>query len=176
MQKSMKIFSFFCCWVGILLFGKFGPEHKNCDFKLKFGTYTNSGMHNSVVMFILFVFDWKYRFSENLVQKIKIVTLCRNLVPTLILPCRIELCHSRFLFLNGNTIFGQNWSENIKIVTLCRNLVPTLILPCRIELCHSRFLFLSGNTIFGQNWSKSIKIVTLCWNLVPTLILACRIQ
>ena len=55
--------------------GKFGPKNQNYQFKLKFGTYTNSNMQNSMVMFILSVFDWKYPFWANLVQKIKIVTL-----------------------------------------------------------------------------------------------------
>ena len=31
--------------------GKFGAKNQNYQFKLKFGTYTNSNMHNSVVMF-----------------------------------------------------------------------------------------------------------------------------
>ena len=32
-------------------------------------------MQNSMVVFILFVLDWKYRFRINLVQKVKIVRL-----------------------------------------------------------------------------------------------------
>ena len=31
--------------------GKFGAKNQNYQFKLKFGTYTNSNMQNSVVMF-----------------------------------------------------------------------------------------------------------------------------
>ena len=42
---------------------------------MKFDTQANSNMQNSMVMFIFFVFDLKYRFWENLVQKIKIVSL-----------------------------------------------------------------------------------------------------
>ena len=37
-----------------------------------------------MVMFTFSVFDWKYPFWENLVQKIKIVSLSRNLVSRLI--------------------------------------------------------------------------------------------
>ena len=43
--------------------------------KLKIGTYTNSNMKNSVVMFIFFVcaFDRKYTFFGNLFQKSKLL-------------------------------------------------------------------------------------------------------
>ena len=51
-----------------------GPKYQNCQFKLKFGTYANSNMQNSTVMFTFSVFDWKYPFWANLVQKIKIVS------------------------------------------------------------------------------------------------------
>ena len=37
-----------------------------------------------------FFFDWKYPFWANLVQKIKIISLSLNLVPTLIRICRIQ--------------------------------------------------------------------------------------
>ena len=33
-------------------FGKFGPKSRNCQFKVKIGTYTNSNMTNSILMFI----------------------------------------------------------------------------------------------------------------------------
>ena len=36
--------------------GKFGPKNNNCQFKLKIGTYTDSNMKNSVVIFIIFCF------------------------------------------------------------------------------------------------------------------------
>ena len=31
--------------------GKFGPKNQNCQFILKFGTWTNSNMQNSMAMF-----------------------------------------------------------------------------------------------------------------------------
>ena len=52
--------------------GKFGPKNQNSHFKLKFGTYTNSNMQNSMVMFIFFVLEWKYPFGANLVEEVKI--------------------------------------------------------------------------------------------------------
>ena len=55
--------------------GKFGPKNKNCQFILKFGTWANSNLQNSMAMFNFFAFDWNYPFWANLVQIIKIVRL-----------------------------------------------------------------------------------------------------
>ena len=38
---------------------------KNCLFKLKFGAWNNLNLQNSMVMFTLSVFDWKYPFFGN---------------------------------------------------------------------------------------------------------------
>ena len=46
-----------------------------CRFKVKLATYNNSVIYNSVVVFAVSVFDDKYAFRENLVQKIKMVIL-----------------------------------------------------------------------------------------------------
>ena len=107
--------SFFCFWLEMPFLGKFGPKNQNCHFKLKFGTYTNSNMQNSIVMFTFSVFDWKYPFWANLVQKVKIISWSWNLVPTLIRTCRIQWWCSFFLFLIGNTLFGQIWSKKSKL-------------------------------------------------------------
>ena len=53
---------FFCFWVEMLFLGKFGPKSQNYQFKLKFATYTNSNMQNSMVMFTFSVFDPKHPF------------------------------------------------------------------------------------------------------------------
>ena len=55
--------------------GKFGPKSQNYQFKLKFGTYTNSNMENSMMMLTFFVFDQKCPFWANLVQNVKIVSI-----------------------------------------------------------------------------------------------------
>ena len=98
--------SLFYFSVELRFLGKFGPKNQNSHFKLKFGTYTNSNMQSSMVMFIYFVFDWKYPFWANLVQKSKIISSSWNLVPGLIRICRIQWCCSRFLFLSGKNAFG----------------------------------------------------------------------
>ena len=106
---------FFRFWVEIALMGKFGPKYQNCHFKLKFGTYSNSRMQNSMMLFIFLVFQWKYPFWANLVQKIKIVTLTWNLAPRLFRSCRIQGWCSFFWFLSRNTLFGQIWSKTSKL-------------------------------------------------------------
>ena len=40
---------------------------KNCQFKLKFGTWTNSNMQNLMVTFTFSMFDRKYPFRTNLI-------------------------------------------------------------------------------------------------------------
>ena len=37
----------------------FGPKNQNVKFKLKFGTYTNSNMQNSMALFTFSVLDMK---------------------------------------------------------------------------------------------------------------------
>ena len=61
-QWWSSLFPFF--WLEIPFLGKFVPKNQNCHFQLKFGTYSNSNMQNSMVMFISFVFDWKCPFSK----------------------------------------------------------------------------------------------------------------
>ena len=89
---------FFRFWLEIPALGKLGPKNQNCQFKLKFGTYTNSNMQNSMVEFVLFVLHWKYPFWVNLVQKIEIVSLSWNVVPRLMRICRIQWRCSLFLY------------------------------------------------------------------------------
>ena len=63
--------------------GKFGPKNQNCQFILKFGTWTNSNIQNSMAMFNFSAYYCNYSFLANLVQLIKIVRLSWNLVPTI---------------------------------------------------------------------------------------------
>ena len=68
----------------ILFLGKFGPKNEDYHSKLKLVTQNNPNMQNSIAMFALSLSDWKYSFSANLVQKVKIVSLSWNLVAGLI--------------------------------------------------------------------------------------------
>ena len=64
-----------CFRLEIPILGKFGPKNQNRQFILKFGTWNNSNMQNSMAMFNFSVFYCNYPFWANLVQLIKIVPL-----------------------------------------------------------------------------------------------------
>ena len=64
-----------CFRLEIPFLGKFSPKNQNCQFILKFGTWTNSNMHNSMAVFSFFAFYWNFSFWANMVQLIKIVRL-----------------------------------------------------------------------------------------------------
>ena len=53
---------FFRFWLRLLLLGKSGPKDQNCQFKLKYGTHTNSNMQNSMVVFTFSFLYWKHPF------------------------------------------------------------------------------------------------------------------
>ena len=78
-------------------------------------------MQNSLVGFAFAVLVQKYRFWENFVQKIKIVSLSWDLVLRLIPICRIQWGCSRFLVLILNTFFGHTWSKNLKFFVQSEN-------------------------------------------------------
>ena len=107
--------------------------------------------------FLFFVFKWKYCFWENLVQNIKIVILCSNLVPRLIRICRIQWWSFLCFFLSGNGLFAQIWSRKSKYWLYAEiwYLQPTLIQICRIQWCDSRFCFRVQITFFGKFGPKN---------------------
>ena len=86
-----------------------------------------------MVVFSFSIFKRKYPFWSNLIQKIKIVSLSRNLVSTIIQV----LQNSRMAFTFS--VFNQKYSnwvylvQNIKIFCLSLNLVPRLIQIYRIQ-------------------------------------------
>ena len=95
--------------------GKFCQKNQNWQFKLKFGTQTNSNMQNSMALFIFSVLDRKHPFWANLAQKIEVVSLSWNLIPRLIRISRIQWRSSLFLFETENTLLGQLWSKKLKL-------------------------------------------------------------
>ena len=90
-------------------------------------------MHNSVVRFTFFVFNRKYPSWENLVPKLKIICLNRNLMPRLIRLGSIQWWCSIFLSQGRKYLFWANLLQKIKIASLSLNLVPRLIQICRIQ-------------------------------------------
>ena len=175
MQNSKAVFAFFCFRSEMPFLGKFDPKGQNYQFKLKFDAYTNSNMQNSMVVFTFLVFDRKCSFWVNLVQKVRIISLSWNLVPTLIRISRIQW----WCLLSGfdqEYPFWANLVQKIKIVSLRWDFILKLIQICTIQGWYSILSFSTENTFFGTIWSKKIKIVSLRWNLIPRLILICRTQ
>ena len=122
-------FFFFTVWkrkYGFFANLLFTPKNQNCQFRMKFGTQTNSNIHNSMVMFIFSVFDQKYHFfwKFKFIQNIKIVFWNRNAEPRLIWICKIWWSFSFFSFFIGYTLFRLKdlpflpffWSKNSKLL------------------------------------------------------------
>ena len=104
-----------------------GKQNKNkkqiCQFKLKFDTWTNLNMKNSMVMLFFSCLGQKYLFLEKFFQKIKIVCWSWNLELTLIWIWRIGLwfclfvCLFLFFFLDWKQLFKVNLVQKIKTVS-----------------------------------------------------------
>ena len=89
----------------------FGPKNQNCQLILKFSTWINSNMQNSMVMFPILGFGPKYLFWAYLLQKFKFVCSGKNLLPRLLRICRTQWRCSLYLCQTGNTLFRQVWSK-----------------------------------------------------------------
>ena len=72
MQNLLVVFTFSDVDWKYPFLGKFGPENRNCQFKLKFGSKTNLNMQNLVVLFTFSVFDWKYSFGANFILEAEV--------------------------------------------------------------------------------------------------------
>ena len=127
------------------LLGKFDPKGQNYQFKLKFDAFTNSNMQNSMVVFTFLVFDQKCPFWVNLVQKVRIISLSWNLVPTLIRISRIQWWCSLSGFDREYT-FWANLVQKIKIFSLRWGLILKLIEIRTIQWRYSILSFSAGNT------------------------------
>ena len=125
--NSMVMLIFFYFWPKLLFLRKFILKCQSCQFKLKFCTYTNSNMQNSMVIFTFSICDWKYPFWVNFVEKIKIVSLGWILVPRLIIYVEFNFDTYFFCFFLGK--FGPK-QQNCPFKL---NLVPRLIRICKIK-------------------------------------------
>ena len=74
----------------ILYLETLDPKTQIFQFKIKFGTKTNSNMQNLMLMFPFSAFEWKYSISINLIHNIEIFDLSGNLVPRRIYICRTK--------------------------------------------------------------------------------------
>ena len=68
MQNSMVLFTF-SVFDRKHFLDKFDPKNQNCQFKLKFGTQTNSNMQNSMVVFIFLCFRPETHFLGKVGSK-----------------------------------------------------------------------------------------------------------
>ena len=128
-----------------------------------------------MVVLTFSVSEWKYPFWANLVQKISIISLSWNLVPTLVRICRIQWRCSLFLFLSGNTLFRKIWSKNqyhqlkLKFGTLTNSNMQNSVVM---------FIFFVFDRAyaFWANLVQKLKIVSSRWNSRLKLTQICRIQ
>ena len=86
-----------CFRLETLFLGKFGSKNENCQFQLKFDTYSNSNMKSSMVMLTLFFLN-DTPFYGKFFQKIKILCWSCNLEPWLIWICKSWWWCSFFYF------------------------------------------------------------------------------
>ena len=110
MQNSMVVFAFSVLDREYLFWANLVSKNLKSLFKVRFDTYTNSNMQNSM-MLTFSVLDRKYPFLANLVANFKIVFMW-DLTPRLIQICRIPWWCWLFLFSTGNIVFGQIWSKS----------------------------------------------------------------
>ena len=130
----------FCFPLEIPFLGKFGPKSQNCQFKLKFGTCTNSNLQNSMVIVTFSLWPeipYLGKFGpENQNCQFKL-----NLAPKLIRIYRIQWC-SRFLFFfNHKYTSWANLVQKSKIVCSKWSLTQRLIRIFRIQWWCLFYLF-----------------------------------
>ena len=161
---------------GNTLFVQIWSKNQNFQFKLKFGTQTNSndGEFNGGVQFFCFrleipILDKFGSKIRNCLFKVKFGAHTNS-------DMQNSMVMFTFSFFDQRYFFWANLAQKVKIASLSWNSVPRLIQICRFQRWCSPFPFLTGNTLFGQIWSIKIKSVSLSWNLVLILIQICRIQ
>ena len=64
--SSMVVFHYILFRLEILFLEKFGPKNENCQFQLNFGTYSNSNIKKSKVVFLFL--NESILFMANLLQ------------------------------------------------------------------------------------------------------------
>ena len=117
-------------------------------------------MQYSMVMFFFLVFDRKYPFSANLVQKVKIISLSWNLVGRLIRICRIQRYCSLFWFFSGNTLFGHIWSKISKLSIEAKKF--SVVVPI-VPVFEWKYPF-------WANLDQKVKIVSLMLNWLASIV------
>ena len=94
--------------------------------------------------------------GTNLIQKIKTVSLSRNLLPTLTRICIIQWKRSLLLFSTRNILFGQNLSKKYLMKFNEYKFIKNLI---------AIVTFFRLKMPFSDKLVPKIRIVSLSWNL-----------
>ena len=155
MQNSIVIFIFFLSGPEFHFLSKFGPKNQNCQSKLKFVTWANSNIQNSMLLFTFSVLERKHLFEENLVQKTKIGSLRWNLVSRLIQICRIQWWCLLFVFQSGNNLFGQIWSKKsncqlkLKFGTQINSIIQNSMVAFTFSVLYRKHPFLLSLRPYG---------------------------
>ena len=132
---------FICFRLDISFLDNLGPKNRNCQFKLRFVTTTNSNMQNSMALFTFSVSDRKQPFWVNLVQKNWTCQFKLKFGNRTNLNMQNSMVMFNFSILDWKNLFWANFVQKIKIVNLSGNLVPRLIRITRIQWQCSLFLF-----------------------------------
>ena len=107
-------------------------------------------MKNLMVMFTFFIFNQKYPFLDNLVKKIKIVSLRWNLIHALIPISRIQWWCLLFFDFDQKCPFWTDLLQNVEVVSLKWKLFT--------------FSVFDGKYSFWANLVEKAKIISLSWN------------
>ena len=129
-----------------------------------------------MTLFTFFVFEWKCPFWANLIQKIKIVTFCWNLVPRLIRLCKTHWCYSLFCFWVEIPFLGkfgpkhQNCHFKLKFGTYTSSNMQNSM------MIFIYLFFFDRKYPFWANLVQKVNSISWNWNLGPRLIQIWRIQ
>ena len=134
-------------------------------------------MQSSMGMFTFFFYGRKYPFWENLVLKIKIVSLRSNLISILIRICRIQWWCSLFFRFQPEVLFLGKFGPKIQNCQFKMKLDTSTNSNIHNSMVMITFFFVFDRTYsFWANLVQKLKIVSLKWNLITGLIRICRIR
>ena len=104
------------------------------------------------------VFNWKYLFWVNLVQKLKIISLSWNFVPRLIQICRIPWWCSFFFVFDWKYLSWQNWFKKSKLSVWAEISRKTNFNKQNSMMIFTFWVF-DWKYLLGQIWSKKSKLL-----------------
>ena len=153
MQNSMVICSVFPFLTGDTLFwANLVQKKQNCQFQLKFGTQTNSNMHNSMAIFTCFSFQRKFHFgkfgskNQNCQFRLVFVTCTNSNMQNSMMVFSFSVLDQKQHFWANLVQKTQNCQFKLKYGTTSNLIMQNSVVVFT-------FLLQTGNNIFGQVWS-----------------------